>query len=39
MALFRRILSLGRRARMEQEIDAELQEHLAMAIDDNLAQV
>ncbi len=38
MALFRRILSLGRRTRMEQEIDAELREHLAMAIDDNLAQ-
>ena len=38
MALFRRILSLGRRARMEQEIDAELREHMAMCIDDNMAQ-
>jgi len=38
MALFRRILSLGRRAQMQQEIDAELQEHIAMCIDDNLAQ-
>ena len=37
MALFRRILSLGRRAKMQQEIDAELQEHIAMCIDDNLA--
>ena len=38
MALFRRILSLGRRARMEREIDAELREHMAMCIDDNMAQ-
>ena len=38
MALFRRILSLGRRTRMQQEIDAELQEHIAMCIDDNLAR-
>jgi len=38
MALFRRILSLRRRARMEQEIDAELREHMAMCIDDNMAQ-
>jgi putative ABC transport system permease protein len=38
MALFRRILSLGRRARMQQEIDAELQEHMAMCIDDNMAR-
>ncbi len=38
MALFRRILSLGRRAKMQQEIDAELQEHIAMCIDDNLAR-
>lgn len=38
MALFRRILSLGRRAQMEQEIDAELQEHIAMCIDDNMAR-
>jgi predicted permease len=38
MALFRRILSLGKRARLEQEIDAELREHMAMSIDDNMAQ-
>jgi hypothetical protein len=38
MAIFRRILSLGRRARMEQEIEAELREHMAMCIDDNVAQ-
>ena len=38
MALLRRILSLGRRASMEQEIDAELREHLAMCIDDNMAR-
>jgi predicted permease len=38
MALFRRILSLRRRTRMEQEIDAELREHMAMCIDDNMAQ-
>src|SRR5579862_447801 len=37
MALLRRILSLGRRARIEQEIDAELREHMAMCIDDNMA--
>jgi predicted permease len=38
MALFRRILMLGRRSRMEHEIDAELHEHMQMCIDDNLAQ-
>ena len=38
MAIFRRILSLGRRARMQEEIDAELREHMAMCIDDNMAQ-
>src|SRR5580698_4993407 len=38
MALFRRILSLGRRSRMEREIDAELREHMAMRVDDNMAQ-
>jgi putative ABC transport system permease protein len=38
MALLRRILSLGRRAHMEHEIDAELREHMAMCIDDNMAQ-
>ena len=38
MALLRRILSLGRRARMEREIDAELREHMAMCVDDNMAR-
>ncbi len=38
MALFRRILSLGRRSRMEQEIDAELREHIAMRIHDSIAR-
>src|ERR1700739_1105653 len=38
MALFRKILSLGKRARMEREIDAELREHMAMCVDDNMAQ-
>jgi putative ABC transport system permease protein len=38
MALFRRILSLGRRTRIEREIEIELREHMAMCIDDNVAQ-
>ena len=38
MALFRRIMSLGKRAHVEREIDAELHEHIAMCIDDNVAQ-
>jgi putative ABC transport system permease protein len=38
MALFRRIMSLGKRAHVEREIDAELHEHMAMCIDDNMAQ-
>lgn len=38
MALFRRILSLSRRTRMEREIDAELREHMAMCVDDNMAE-
>jgi putative ABC transport system permease protein len=38
MALLRRILSLGRRTRVEREIDAELREHMAMCIDDNMAR-
>jgi putative ABC transport system permease protein len=38
MAFFRRILSLRRRGRTEREIDAELREHIAMCIDDNLAR-
>jgi putative ABC transport system permease protein len=37
MALFRRILSLGKRASTDREIDAELREHMAMCIDDNMA--
>jgi predicted permease len=37
MALFRRILSLGRRSRLQREIEAELLEHVAMCIDDNVA--
>src|SRR5690348_5723097 len=38
MALWRRILSLGRRARMEREIEAELREHRAMCVEDNMAR-
>ena len=38
MALFRRIFSLGRRKHINQEIDAELREHMSMCIDDNMAQ-
>jgi putative ABC transport system permease protein len=38
MALFRRILSLGKRSRLQAEIDAELREHMAMSIDDSMAQ-
>jgi hypothetical protein len=38
MALLRRILSLGMRGRVEREIDAELREHMAMCIDDNMRQ-
>jgi predicted permease len=37
VAFFRRILSLSRRASIEREIDAELREHMAMCIDDNMA--
>ena len=37
MALFRRILSLGKRASTDREIDAELREHMAMCVDDNMA--
>ena len=37
MALIQRILSLGKRARLQREIDAELREHMAMCIDDNMA--
>src|ERR1700739_3024903 len=38
MALFRRILSLGKRGSMEQEIEAELREHMAMGVDDHMRQ-
>ena len=38
MALLRRILSLRKRSRGEHEIDAELREHMAMCIDDNMAR-
>ena len=38
MGLFRRIISLGRRSRLEREAEAELREHMAMCIDDNIAQ-
>ena len=38
MALFRRIVMLGRRSRMEREIEAELREHRQMCIDDNMAE-
>jgi predicted permease len=37
MALLRRILTLGRRARLDQEIEAELQEHMQMCIDEGVA--
>ena len=37
MALLRRILALGHRARLDREIEAELREHMQMCIDDNLA--
>ena len=37
MALFRRILALGRRAQLDREIAAELREHIQMCIDDSLA--
>jgi hypothetical protein len=37
MALLRRILALGKRARLDREIEAELREHIEMCIDDNVA--
>ncbi len=37
MAVFRRIANLFRRNRIDREIEAELQAHLALRIDDNLA--
>ena len=38
MALFRRIFTLGRRSRHDREVEAELQEHMQMCIDDNVAR-
>src|ERR1700753_3513738 len=38
MALLRRILSLRNRERIELESDAELREHLAMRVDENMAR-
>ncbi len=38
MGFFRRIAALGRRSRLNNEIEAELREHLQMRIDDNLAK-
>ena len=38
MALLRRIWMLGRRSRLEREIEAELREHMQMCIDDKMAQ-
>src|SRR5579863_5706544 len=38
MALLRRIVMLGRRSRMEREIQAELLEHMQMGMDDNMAR-
>jgi putative ABC transport system permease protein len=37
MALLRRILALGKRTRINREIEAELREHMQMCIDDNVA--
>jgi predicted permease len=37
MAIFRRIANLFRRSRIDSEIEAELQAHIALRIDDNLA--
>src|SRR6266568_1347930 len=37
MAAFRRIANLFRRSRVDSEIDAELQSHIALRIDDNIA--
>ena len=37
MAVFRRFANLFRRSRVDREIDAELQSHIALRIDDNLA--
>jgi predicted permease len=37
MAIFRRIVNLFRRSRIDREIDAEITAHLALRMDDNLA--
>src|SRR5258708_4776577 len=37
MAVFRRIANLFRRSRVDREIDAELQSHILMRIDDDIA--
>jgi predicted permease len=37
MGLFRRMVTLGKRTRMDREIEAELREHMQMCIDDNVA--
>src|SRR3954467_13088363 len=37
MGLFRRVVTVGRRTRMEREIEAELREHMQMCIDDSVA--
>ncbi len=38
MSLVRRIANLFRRSRMDREIDVELQSHIALRIEDNLAR-
>jgi predicted permease len=38
MAFFRRILNLSRRSRMDEEIDAEIQSHIALRTDENIAR-
>ena len=37
MAFLRRILALGRRTRLDREIETELREHIEMCVDDNVA--
>ena len=37
MGIFQRIRSLGRRSELDREIDAELQAHIAMRTEDNIA--
>ena len=38
MAVFRRISNLFRRSRVDREIDAELQSHIELRIEDNIAR-